>query len=47
MRRTLLTLLLLLVLGGAVGVLMLAAFPPEVQPTRVERAIPNERFTGN
>lgn len=46
MRRSLLIMLLLLVLAGALGVLLLAAFPPEVEPVRVERAIPNERFTG-
>ncbi|MCS6931878.1 MAG: hypothetical protein NZM27_06685 [Acetobacteraceae bacterium] len=38
--------LLLLALGGVAGVLLLAAFPPEIEPVRVERAIPNERFGG-
>ncbi|MFN7635116.1 MAG: hypothetical protein ACK5PI_10460 [Acetobacteraceae bacterium] len=46
MRPSLLIIVLAVLLAGAVGVLLLAAFPPEVEPVRVERAIPNERFTG-
>jgi hypothetical protein len=46
MRPSLLMIVLAVLLAGAVGVLLLAAFPPEVEPVRVERAIPNERFTG-
>lgn len=45
MRRPLILILVLLLAAGAGAVLLLAAFPPEVEPQRVERTIPNERFT--
>jgi hypothetical protein len=43
-RRPILFLILILLLAGALGALWLAAFPPPVEPTPVERILPNERF---
>lgn len=43
-RRPVLTLFLLLLCAGALGLLALGAFPPAVSPTAVERTLPNDRF---
>jgi hypothetical protein len=43
-RRPLLLVVLLLMGLGVLGVLGLAAFPPTVAPTPVERLLPNDRF---
>lgn len=43
-RRPLLTLLLLLIVVGALGLLALGAFPPAVNTVPVERSLPNDRF---
>jgi hypothetical protein len=43
-RRPVLTLFLLLLCAGALGLLALGAFPPAVAPTPVERTLPNDRF---
>ncbi len=43
-RRPLLLVVLLLLGLGLLGVLTLAAFPPRVAPTPVERLLPNDRF---
>lgn len=43
-RRPILLLIFLLLLAGALGTLWLAAFPPPMEPTPVERILPNERF---
>ena len=44
MRGTVLTLLLLLVLGLGAGFLALGAFPPEPKTEAVQKVLPNERF---
>ena len=43
-RRPLLLIILLLICAAVLGVLGLAAFPPSVPPTPVERLLPNDRF---
>ena len=43
-RRPLLTLLLLLLCAGGLGLLALGAFPPAITTTPVERTLPNDRF---
>ncbi|MFC3123945.1 hypothetical protein ACFOD4_02635 [Pseudoroseomonas globiformis] len=43
-RRPILLLVLILIAAVIGGLLVLAAFPPEVTPTPVERTIPNDRF---
>lgn len=43
-RRPVLLLVAILVGVVAVGLLVMAAFPPTVTPTPVERVLPNERF---
>ncbi len=42
--RPILFILTLLIIGGALGALWFAAFPPPVPPTPVERVLPNDRF---
>jgi hypothetical protein len=43
-RRPLLLVIVVLVCLVAVGLLVMAAFPPTVTPSAVERTIPNDRF---
>lgn len=43
-RRPLLLVVLLVIGAVVLGVLGLAAFPPSVAPTTVERVLPNDRF---
>lgn len=43
-RRPFLTLLLILIVLGGLGLLALGAFPPAVNTVPVERTLPNERF---
>jgi hypothetical protein len=43
-RRPLLTLLLLLLCAGGLGLLALGAFPPAITTAPVERTLPNDRF---
>ncbi|WP_421990466.1 hypothetical protein [Roseococcus sp.] len=38
------TLILILILLGGVGLLVLGAFPPAVNTLPVERSLPNDRF---
>jgi len=43
-RRPFLTLLLILIVLGGLGLLALGAFPPAVNTAPVERSLPNDRF---
>jgi hypothetical protein len=43
-RRPVLTLVMLLLCAGALGLLALGAFPPAINPAPVERILPNDRF---
>jgi len=43
-RRPVLTLVMLLLCAGAIGLLALGAFPPAITPMPVERTLPNDRF---
>jgi len=43
-RRPVLTLVLVLIAAGVLGLLALGAFPPAVTTTAVERTVPNDRF---
>lgn len=43
-RRPFLTLLLILIVIGTLGLLALGAFPPAVNTVPVERSLPNDRF---
>lgn len=43
-RRPLLFILVVLILVIGIGLLVLGAFPPHVEPAQVEQVVPNERF---
>lgn len=43
-RRPVLTLVMLLIVGAALGLLALGAFPPAVTTLPMERSIPTDRF---